>query len=282
MNDAQVIWGWNGHQATFLVARFGIPRPGILVMEGPILEKIESPRTISPFPPVHFFVALRGGFCCTWWGPLKKEPPGRARWLHDLPSSPQSLVARSVGPSYHSRARMPLLKLGTELSRHPTRGKIVRTVLYLNKLSPLYHRRTRVSALLKELARSYITITSRDFDAMIESAERGRFTRGWWDSLLWPLRAGIRNRALKLTVRVALADFGSRRYGRRANSIYPYHQLWFERLGPALRRGARDENYSGEHRKQSAMRLLFTVRQNFLPDFGPHTPLCLIALIQDA
>ena len=133
MNDAKYI-GMDVHPATISVAVRD--SRGNLVMEAILETKAD---TILAF--IH---GLRGSVSVTF------EEGTWAAWLHDL-LLPH--VTRVVACDPRKNA---LLKVGNHNDRVDARK--LSELLYLNKLSPVYHGEPGIRA-LKELARSYITIT---------------------------------------------------------------------------------------------------------------------------
>jgi transposase len=133
MNDAKYI-GLDVHQATISVAV--LDSAGKLVMEA-ILET--NAETI-----LQFMRGLRGSVHVTF------EEGTSAAWLHDLlkPHVTQVLVC--------DPRKNALLKAGNKNDRIDARK--LAELLYLNKLNPVYHGEAGVRT-LKELARSYLTIT---------------------------------------------------------------------------------------------------------------------------
>ena len=132
MNSEKYI-GLDVHQATISVAV--LDSTGKLVMES-ILET--KAATI-----VEFFAGLRGTLSVTF------EEGTWAAWLHDL-LKPH--VAKLVVCNPRKNA---LLKDGNKSDRIDAHK--LAELLYLNKLSPVYHGETGVR-MLRELSRSYLTI----------------------------------------------------------------------------------------------------------------------------
>ena len=133
MNDAKYI-GLDVHQATISVAVRD--SAGKLVMEAILETKAE---TILPF-----LRGLRGSLHVTF------EEGTWAGWLHDLL---QPHVTRVLVCDPRKNA---LLKAGNKSDRIDARK--LSDLLYLNKLSAVYHGEQGIRT-LKELARSYITLT---------------------------------------------------------------------------------------------------------------------------
>ena len=133
MNDAKYI-GLDVHQATISAA--ALDSAGKLVMECVLETKA---ATI-----VQFIHGLRGSLHVTF------EEGTCAAWLHDLlkPHVTEVLVCNP--------RKNALLKVGNKSDRIDA-GKLAE-LLYLNKLSSVYHGENGVRA-LKELARSYLTVT---------------------------------------------------------------------------------------------------------------------------
>jgi transposase len=131
--------------------------------------------------------------------------------------------------------------------------------LYLNKLSPVYHGEQGIRT-LKELARSYITIT-RDLTRVMSRLKA--IYRSWGIPCAGQQVYAPRYRAEWLA---KISEAGVR---RRAELYYQQ----FDALA-ALRQGTRGELLA-EARKHPAMRLL---RQ--IPAIGPIRAALLIALIQ--
>ena len=133
MNDAKYI-GMDVHAATISAAVRD--SSGNLVMEATIETKAE---TILEF--VH---GLRGSVRVSF------EEGTCASWLHDLlkPHVSEVLVCDS--------RKNALLRVGNKNDREDARK--LSELLFLNKLHAVYHGETGIRT-LKELARSYLTIT---------------------------------------------------------------------------------------------------------------------------
>jgi transposase len=133
MNDAKYI-GLDVHQATISVAVRD--SAGKLVIEAILETKAET--------ILQFLRGLRGSLHVTF------EEGTWAAWLHDLL---QPHVTRVLVCDPRKNA---LLKAGNKSDRIDARK--LSDLLYLNKLSAVYHGEQGIRT-LKELARSYITIT---------------------------------------------------------------------------------------------------------------------------
>jgi transposase len=133
MNEAKYI-GLDVHQATISVAV--LDSAGKLVMEA-ILET--NAETI-----LQFLRGLSGSLSVTF------EEGTWAAWLHDLL---QPHVTRVLVCDPRKNA---LLKAGNKSDRIDARK--LAELLYMNKLNPVYHGEQGMRT-LKELARSYLTIT---------------------------------------------------------------------------------------------------------------------------
>ena len=133
MNDAKYI-GLDVHQATISVAV--LDSAGKLVMECILETKAET--------ILQFIHGLRGSLHVTF------EEGTCAAWLHDLlkPHVAQVLVC--------DPRKNALIKSGNKSDRIDARK--LADLLYLNKLSPVYHGEIGVRA-LKEAARSYLALT---------------------------------------------------------------------------------------------------------------------------
>jgi hypothetical protein len=163
MNDAKYI-GMDVHQATISVAVRDAR--GDLVMEAILETKAET--------ILQFLCGLRGSLHVTF------EEGTWAAWLYDLL---QPHVTRVVACDPRKNA---LLKAGNKSDRID--GRKLSELLYLNKLNPVYHGEHGMRT-LKELARSYLTIT-RDLTRVMSR------------------QAGVRT---TLSCGMAREDFGSRR-----------------------------------------------------------------------
>src|SRR5271169_3715125 len=133
MNDAKYI-GLDVHQATISAAVRD--SSGNLVMEAILETKAET--------ILQFIRGLRGSLYVTF------EEGTWASWLHDLL---QPHVTRVLVCDPRKNA---LLKVGNKNDRIDARK--LSELLYLNKLSPVYHGEPSIRT-LKELARSYIAMT---------------------------------------------------------------------------------------------------------------------------
>ena len=234
MNNGKYI-GMDVHQATISAAVRD--SSGNLVMEATLETKAE---TILEF--VH---GLRGSLRVSF------EEGTCAAWLHDLlqPHVTEVMVCDS--------RKNALLRVGNKNDREDARK--LSELLFLNQLHPVFHGETGIRT-LKELARSYLTIT-RDLTRVmnrLKAIYRGlgiacagqqvyapRYRAEW---LAKNTEAGVRRRA----------------------EVY-YQQ--FDVLA-ALRQEVRRELLA-ESRKHPAMRLL---RQ--IPSIGPIRAALLIALMQ--
>jgi transposase len=234
MNDAKYI-GLDVHQATISAAV--LDSTGKLVMEC-VLETKAS--TILQF--IH---GLRGSLHVTF------EEGTCAAWLHDLlkPHVTEVLVCNP--------RKNALLKVGNKSDRIDA-GKLAE-LLYLNKLSSVYHGENGVRT-LKELARSYLTVT-KDLSQVMNRLKA--VYRSWAIPCAGKLVYAPRHRAEWLQ---KLPEAGVRRRAERL-----YQQLDVLR---SLRQDAR-EDLMAESRKHPAAALL---RQ--IPCIGPIRAALLIALIQ--
>jgi transposase len=234
MNEAKYI-GMDVHQATISVAVRD--SCGNLVMEAILETKAET--------ILQFLRGLRGSLYVAF------EEGTWAAWLHDLL---QPHVARVLASDPRKNA---LLKAGNKSDRIDARK--LSELLYLNKLSPVYHGEQGIRT-LKELARSYITIT-RDLTRVMSRLKA--IYRGWGIPCAGQQVYASRYRAEWLA---KILEAGVR---RRAELYYQQ----FDVLA-ALRQGTRRELLA-EARKHPAMRLL---RQ--IPAIGLIRAALLIALIQ--
>src|SRR6202051_3896268 len=150
MNDAKYI-GMDVHTATICAAVRD--SSGNLVMEATLETKAE---TILEF--VH---GLRGSLRVSF------EEGTFAAWLHDLlkPHVTEVLVCDS--------RKNALLRVGNKNDREDARK--LSELLFLNKLHAVYHGETGIRT-LKELARSYLTIT-RDLTRVMNRLKA--IYRGW-------------------------------------------------------------------------------------------------------
>lgn len=234
MNDAKYI-GLDVHQATISVAV--LDAAGKLVMEAILETKAET--------ILQFIRGLRGSLHVTF------EEGTSAAWLHDLlkPHVTQVLVC--------DPRKNALLKDGNKNDRIDARK--LAELLYLNKLNPVYHGQAGIRT-LKELARSYVTIT-RDLTRVMSRLKA--IYRSWAIPCAGQQVYAPRYRAEWLA---KIMEAGVR---RRAELYYEQ----FDALA-ALRQEARRELFI-EGRKHFAMKLL---RQ--IPSIGPIRAALLIALMQ--
>jgi transposase len=234
MNEAKYI-GLDVHQATISVAV--LDAAGKLVMEAILETKAET--------ILQFIRGLRGSLHVTF------EEGTCAAWLHDLlkPHVTQVLVC--------DPRKNALLKVGNKNDRIDARK--LAELLYLNKLCPVYHGEAGVRT-LKELARSYLTIT-RDLTRVMTRLKA--IYRSWAIPCTGQQVYTPRYRAEWLA---KITEAGVR---RRAELYYQQ----FDVLA-ALRQEARRELLV-EGRKHFAMKLL---RQ--IPSIGPIRSALLIALMQ--
>ena len=234
MNNGKYI-GMDVHQATISAAVRD--SSGNLVMEATLETKAE---TILEF--VH---GLRGSLRVSF------EEGTCACWLHDLlkPHVTEVLVCDS--------RKNALLRVGNKNDREDARK--LSELLFLNKLHAVYHGETGIRT-LKELARSYLTIT-RDLTRVMNRLKA--IYRGWGIACTGQQVYAPRYRAEWLA---KIAEAGVR---RRAEVYYQQ----FDVLA-ALRQEVRRELLA-ESRKHPAVRLL---RQ--IPSIGPIRAALLIALMQ--
>ena len=234
MNNAKYI-GMDVHQATISVAVRD--SSGNLVIEAILETKAET--------ILQFIHGLRGSLYVTL------EEGTWAAWLHDLL---QPHVSRVLVCDPRKNA---LLKVGNKSDRIDARK--LSELLYLNKLSPVYHGEPGIRT-LKELARSYIAMT-RDLTRVMSRLKA--IYRSWAIPCAGKQVYAPRYRAEWLA---KIAEVGVR---RRAELYYQQ----FDALA-ALRQQVRRELLA-EARKHPAMRLL---RQ--IPSIGPIRAALLIALMQ--
>ena len=234
MNDAKYI-GMDVHTAAISAAVRD--SSGNLVMEATLETKAE---TILEF--VH---GLRGSLHVSF------EEGTCAAWLHDLlkPHVTAVLVCDS--------RKNALLRVGNKNDREDARK--LSELLFLNKLHSVYHGETGIRT-LKELARSYLTIT-RDLTRVMNRLKA--IYRGWGIACAGQqvYAPGYRAEWLAKITEASV---------RRRAEIY-YQQ--FDTLA-ALRQEVRRELLA-ESRKHPALRLL---RQ--IPSIGPIRAALLIALMQ--
>ena len=234
MNDAKYI-GLDVHQATISVAVRD--SAGKLVIEAILETKAEA--------ILQFLRGVRGSLHVTF------EEGTWAAWLHDL-LKPH--VTRVVVCDPRKNA---LLKVGNKNDRIDARK--LSELLYMNKLSPVYHGEQGIRT-LKELARSYLTIT-RDLTRVMSRLKA--IYRGWAIPCAGQQVYAPHYRAEWLA---KISEAGVR---RRAELYY----LQFDTLA-ALRQEVRRELLA-ESRKHPATRLL---RQ--IPFIGPIRAALLVALMQ--
>ena len=234
MNDAKYI-GMDVHQATISVAVRD--SRGNLVMEAILETKAET--------ILQFICGLHGSLQVTF------EEGTWAAWLYDLL---QPHVTRVLACDPRKNA---LLKVGNKSDRIDARK--LSELLYLNKLSPVYHGEQGIRT-LKELARSYLTIT-RDLTRVMNRLKA--IYRSWGIACAGQQVYAPRYRAQWLA---KISEAGVRRRG----------ELFYQQLDAlaALRQGARGELLA-QARKHPAMRLL---RQ--IPSIGPIRAALLLALLQ--
>jgi transposase len=234
MNDAKYI-GMDVHTATISAAVRD--SSGNLVMEATLETKAE---TILEF--VH---GLRGSLHVSF------EEGTCAAWLHDLlkPHVSEVLVCDS--------RKNALLRVGNKNDREDARK--LSELLFLNELHPVDHGETGIRT-LKELARSYLTIT-RDLTRVMNRLKA--IYRGWGIACAGQQVYAPRYRAEWLA---KITEAGVR---RRAEIYYQQ----FDALA-ALRQEVRRQLLA-ESRRHPAMRLL---RQ--IPSIGPIRAVLLIALMQ--
>ena len=234
MNDAKYI-GLDVHQATISAAV--LDSAGKLLMEAVLETKAET--------ILQFLQGLRGSLHVTL------EEGTCAAWLHDL-LKPHVAHVLVCDPRKNA-----LIKAGNKSDRIDARK--LADLLYLNKLSPVYHGETGMRS-LKEVARSYLALT-RDTTRVMNRLKA--LYRGWAIPCAGQRVYAPRYRAEWLA---KIREAGVR---RRAE-IY-YQQLDALR---SLREQVRRELLT-EGRKHSAMKLL---RQ--IPSIGPIRAVLLIALMQ--
>src|SRR5467141_445894 len=234
MNDAKYI-GLDVHQATISVAV--LDSSGKLVMEAILETKAET--------ILQFIRGLRGSLHVTF------EEGTCAAWLHDLlkPHVTQVLVC--------DPRKNNLGKVGNKNDRNDARE--LAELLYRGNLKSVYHGETGIRT-LKELARSYLTIT-RDLTRVMNRLKA--IYRGWGIACAGQQVYAPRYRSEWLA---KITEAGVR---RRAE-IY-YQQLDALR---SLREQVR-RDLLAEGRKHNALKLL---RQ--IPSIGPIRAVLLLALIQ--
>jgi len=234
MNDAKYI-GLDVHQATISVSV--LDSAGKLVMEAILETKAET--------VLQFLGGLRGSLHVTL------EEGTWAAWLHDLL---QPHVTRVLVCDPRKNA---LLKAGNKSDRIDARK--LAELLYMNKLNPVYHGEQGIRT-LKELARSYLTIT-RDLTRVMSRVKA--IYRSWAIPCAGQQVYAPRYRAEWLA---KISEAGVR---RRAELYYQQ----FDSLA-ALRQGARRELLA-EGRKHLNTRLLQQI-----PSIGPIRAVLLLALMQ--
>jgi transposase len=234
MNDAKYI-GLDVHQATISVAVRD--SAGKLVMEAVLETKAEV--------ILQFVRGVRGSLHVTL------EEGTWAAWLHDL------LLPHVTRVVVCDPRRNALLKAGNHNDRVDARK--LAELLYLNELNPVYHGEHGLRT-LKELARSYLTIT-RDLTRVM--ARLKAIYRSWAIPCAGEQVYAPRYRAEWLA---KISEDGVR---RRAEHYYQQ----FDALA-VLRQGVRRELLA-ESRKHSATKLL---RQ--IPSIGPIRSALLIAILQ--
>ena len=234
MNDAKYI-GLDVHQATISAAV--LDSAGKLLMEAVLETKAET--------ILQFLQGLRGSLHVTL------EEGTCAAWLHDL-LKPHVAHVLVCDPRKNA-----LIKAGNKSDRIDARK--LADLLYLNKLSPVYHGETGMRS-LKEVARSYLALT-RDTTRVMNRLKA--LYRSWAIPCAGQRVYAPRYRAEWLA---KIREAGVR---RRAE-IY-YQQLDALR---SLREQVR-RDLLAEGRKHRAMTLL---RQ--IPSIGPIRAVLLIALMQ--
>jgi transposase len=235
MNSDKYI-GLDVHQATISIAVLN--SAGKLVMECTIETKAET--------ILQFFLGLRGNLHVTF------EEGTCAAWLYDLLKPPR--VNRVVVCNPRKNA---LLKAGNKSDRIDARK--LAELLRSNLLSPVYHGETGVRT-LKELARSYLTIT-KDLTRVMNRLKA--VYRSWAIRCAGQEVYGLLHRAEWLQ-KIPEA-------GVRCRAVRLYQQL---DVLQSLRQEARRELLA-ESRKHPAARVL---RQ--IPYLGPVRAAVLIALLQ--
>jgi transposase len=234
MNDAKYM-GLDVHQATISVAV--LDSAGKLVMEAILETKAET--------ILQFLRGLSGSLSVTF------EEGTWAAWLHDLL---QPHVTRVLVCDPRKNA---LLKAGNKSDRIDARK--LAELLYMNKLNPVYHGEQGIRT-LKELARSYLTIT-RDLTRVMSRLKA--IYRSWAIPCAGQQVYASRYRKEWLA---KISEAGVR---RRAELYYQQ----FDSLA-VLRQGARRELLA-EGRKHLNTRLLQQI-----PSIGPIRAVLLLALVQ--
>src|SRR6202522_2625670 len=234
MNDAKYI-GMDVHQATICAAVRD--SSGNLVMEATLETKAET--------ILEFVRGLRGSLRVSF------EEGTCAAWLHDLlqPHVTEVLVC--------DPRKNALWRVGNKNDREDARK--LAELLFLNKLHAVYHGETGIRT-LKELARSYLTIT-RDLTRVMNRLKA--IYRGWGIACAGQQVYAPRYRAEWLA---NITEAGVR---RRAEIYYQQ----FDVLA-ALRQEAR-RGLLAEARKHPALKILRKI-----PSIGPIRAALLIALMQ--
>jgi hypothetical protein len=228
LKDAKYI-GLDVHQATISAAV--LDSAGKLVMEAILETKAET--------ILHFILGLPGSLHVIF------EEGTCAAWLHDL-LKPR--VARVLVCDPRKNA---LIKAGNKSDRIDAQK--LADLLYLNKLGPVYHRKTGIRS-LRKVARSYLTLT-RDTTRVMN---RLKALYGGW----------------------AIPCSGQRVYAPRYRSgwlakiseagVHRRAEIYYQQLDAlrSLREQVR-RDLLAEGRKHSAMNLL---RQ--IPSIGPIRAVC--------
>lgn len=234
MNEAKYI-GLDIHQATISVAVLDLA--GALVMEAVLETKAET--------ILQFIHGLRGRLHVTL------EEGTCAAWLHDLlrPHVAQVLVC--------DPRKNALLKDGNKNDRGDARK--LAELLYLNKLSPVYHGETGIRT-LQETARSYLALT-RDTTRVMNR-----------------VKALFRSWAIPCTGQRVYAPLYRAEWLAKITEagVHRRAEIYYQQLDAlrSLREQVRRDLLS-EGRKHSAMKLL---RQ--IPSIGPIRAVLVIALMQ--
>ena len=234
MNQAKYI-GMDVHQATISVAV--MDSAGKLILESLLETKA---ATI-----LQFLGGLRGSLLVTF------EEGTSAAWLYDL------LKPRVANVLVCDPRENALLKDGSKSDRIDARK--LAELLRGNYLSPIYHGENGVRT-LKELARSYLTIT-KDLTRVMSRIKA--VYRSWAIPCAGPAVYRPRHRAEWLA---KIVEPGVR---QRAERLYQQLDAW-----EPLRQGAR-RDLLAESRKHHAVRLL---RQ--IPYLGPIRCALLVALLE--
>lgn len=234
MNEAKYI-GLDVHQATISVAV--LDWDGKLIMESIIETKAET--------ILQFFHGLRGSLQVTF------EEGTCAAWLHDL------LLAHVTKVLVCDPRKNALLKSGNKNDRIDARK--LADLLRSGLLSPVYHAENGIR-MLKELARSYLTVT-HDLTRVMNRLKA--LYRSWAIPCAGKQVYARRHRAEWMG---KISEPGVR---RRAEIYYEQFDA-LNRLRQQVRRALLTEG-----QKHPAMKLL---RQ--IPSIGPIRAALLIALIQ--